>query len=327
MARLDRVDKAELHCHSDGVLDRRMLEDLAAEGFALPITREAFAHLCPVMDKADWIGRYAAAVEPLLVPGDVWQSRLVAQYVRRAAEQGAGYLEIMVSGLLFPRDKGPRRAIDAYRLLRLEADKAAGGRLQVEFLSPIVRGPAERAGLQARRALELSKEGLIRGIFMAGEESDSTVASIKDILAGLKDSGLGIEIHAGEWCGPESVWDALENGKPDRLGHAIAAFRDEKLLERILKDDVHVEFCPTSNRVFGALAPGQEHPLARARELGMNFSINTDDPGPLNCGLNGEFRLAEDAGFTADDFEKVFANAMRSGFADGARDNRRRAGP
>ncbi len=38
---------------------------------------------------------------------------------------------------------------------------------------------------------------------------------------------MGIEIHAGEWSGPESVWDALEYGKPDRIGHGVGAFEDE----------------------------------------------------------------------------------------------------
>lgn len=309
------IPKAELHVHSDGVLDPRMLGELASAGTALPISGAEFESLCPVQDKQDWLTRYVARIDPLLVPGDIWQSRLVARYVGRAFEQNITYLEVMVSGLLYIKDENEKRALDAYRLIRSEAERAARGKVKVEFLAAIGRGPRERMEAQAKRILALYGEKLICGVCIAGEESLCDIASIKDLMAGFKDSGMGIEIHAGEWCGPESVRDALDNGRPDRLGHAIAAFSDRELIDRIQQEDIHLEFCPTSNLVFGAVKRLEDHPIRRARELGMNFSINTDDPGPLECALNDEFGIAERMfGFSRTDFEIVFENAMRSRF-------------
>lgn len=309
------IPKAELHVHSDGVLDLRMLKDLATAGTALPISADEFATLCPVSDKGDWLSRYIPRIDPLLTPGDIWQARLVDRYIGRAFEQNISYLEIMVSGLLYIKDADKKRAVEAYQLLRREAARAAGGKVKVEFLAAIGRGPRERMEAQAERILALHAEKLICGVCIAGEESQCNIEDIKDLMARFKDTGMGIEIHAGEWRGPESVQDALDYGMPDRLGHAIAAFRDPALIDRIQQDDIHLEFCPTSNLVFGAVKRLEDHPIRQARNLGLNFSINTDDPGPLDCTLSDEFGIAERMfGFSQTDFETVFNNAMKSRF-------------
>jgi adenosine deaminase len=138
--------------------------------------------------------------------------------------------------------------------------------------------------------------------------------NIFDLFRGL---GLGIEIHAGEFAGPASVWDALQYGAPDRLGHAVAAFEDEALVQTLLERRIHIEFCPTSNLRLGVVRQIEQHPLGVARELGLEFSINTDDPGPFECSLTSEFELVQRTfGFTAGDFERVFQSALRAAFAD-----------
>jgi hypothetical protein len=37
----------------------------------------------------------------------------------------------------------------------------------------------------------------------------------------FRDLGLGIEIHAGEFAGADSIRDALQCGRPHRLGDAM----------------------------------------------------------------------------------------------------------
>jgi adenosine deaminase len=195
-----------------------------------------------------------------------------------------------------------------------EAAKAGGGdRTEVELLVGIGRGPLERAQRQVERILTLARNELVVGVAIAGDEKACTIESLRDPIAHLRDAGLGIEIHAGERSGPESVWDALSHGQPERIGHGLRAFDDERLLGEIRARDIHLEFCPTSNLCLGAVADIHSHPIARARELGLNFSVNTDDPGPFACTLSSEFALLErELGFSRSDFEQIRANAWRS---------------
>jgi adenosine deaminase len=59
----------------------------------------------------------------------------------------------------------------------------------------------------------------------------------------------------------------------------------------------------------------EEHPIARARELGLSFSVNTDDPGPFECRMASEYELlAEVFGFDERDFEQIYANSLAARF-------------
>jgi adenosine deaminase len=156
---------------------------------------------------------------------------------------------------------------------------------------------------------------LISGVAIAGDETACTIRAIAPVLARFKDAGLGIEIHAGEMAGPESVWDAIEHGRPDRIGHGLAAFSDPRLLETLAARNLHLELCPTSNLRLGFATDIRTHPIVRARELGLSFSVNTDDPGPFDCTLTSELELLErELGFTAADFERIRINAEAARF-------------
>ena len=47
----------------------------------------------------------------------------------------------------------------------------------------------------------------------------------------------------------------------------------------------------------------------------MNFSVNTDDPGPFSCSLTSEFELLQrELGFGLPDFSRIRENSWRSRF-------------
>jgi adenosine deaminase len=126
---------------------------------------------------------------------------------------------------------------------------------------------------------------------------------------------MGIEIHAGEWCGPESVWDALEHGYPDRIGHGVSLFQDARLIDIFQERQIHVEMCPTSNLKTGSVSRLEHHPVGQARELGLNFSVNTDDPGPFKCSMLSEYEILSNVfGFEEDDFHKIYVNSLEARF-------------
>jgi adenosine deaminase len=291
-----------------------MLRDLAARGANYPVAPEAVDGVTPVQSWAAWENAYAPLVAPCMKPPERLLAILRA-HVERLATQNVTYAEIMVSGLLDPMgDEGP--VVENFRALTEAARDAANGATQVTLLVAIGRGGLERAKRQAKRIVALAHHGLVAGVAIAGDERACTIESLATVVHELRDAGLGIEIHAGEMCGPASVWDALEHGLPNRLGHAVRAFEDERLIEELMRRDTHIEFCPASNLCLGIVPDIERHPIGRARELGMNFSVNTDDPGPFGCSMVSEYvRLARDLGFTALDFERIRENAWRSRFA------------
>jgi len=66
---------------------------------------------------------------------------------------------------------------------------------------------------------------------------------------------------------------------------------------------------------MGAARDIASHPIGLARDLNMNFSINTDDPGSFDCTMNSEFALIEsEFGFGKVDFQAVARNSLAARF-------------
>jgi adenosine deaminase len=306
------VDKVELHCHIDGLLDPPMLRDLRADGHDFGLAPETLEARYPFSSMERWTHGYYEFVAPYLEPRHERMPLVFAQHLGRLRRQRVVYAEVFVSSLLFAfEDVG--RVVELFRLLRHIAD---GAGFPVELVVCIGRGTPKKLETQFPRIMELRRAGLVRGIAIAGQEVGIPIAPLRSYFERFRDSGMGIEIHAGEQGGPESVRDALDNGFPTRLGHGLAVFRDPALLDEVRRREIHLELCPTSNLRLGVVRSIDEHPLGRARELGLEFSINTDDPGPFGCSITSEYQLAQRVfGFGADDFARVRASATKAAFA------------
>jgi len=294
--RFRHIPKVELHCHADGIADAAMLREIEGRGISLPVTAEALQAAVPVRNLDEFIHWFRVA-DP--IEGDPERFKpILAVHVARLIAQNVTYTEIMLGTSELPRDDG--KLIEEFGKFREYVTGLEGGKIQVEFLVAVARNrPPETLEKLADRLIRLRAANLVFGI----------------ALARLHEAGVGIEIHAGEWAGPESVWGALENGFPNRIGHGVAIFQDPRLVERFQRDRLHVEMCPTSNFKTRSVDPLEAHPIRRARELGLSFSVSTDDPGPFECSLESEYELlAGQFGFQEHDFEVMAENALNARF-------------
>jgi adenosine deaminase len=303
----------ELHCHADGLIDPPMLRELARRGVPCPAEADALAEVVPVRSFGQWMEQYGPRVAPCMASTSQLIS-ILEIHIERLVEQGVRYAELMLSGLLQPSgDLG--RVLDTFSAIRAAVDRVRADQLEIGLLVAIGRGSPERAKRQIDRVLEIAKLGLIRGLAIAGDETACTIESLSHQCSRIRDAGLGLEIHAGEMAGPESVWDALEHGRPDRIGHGIRAFEDPKLVEVLVERQIHLEFCVTSNLRLGFCRSVTDHPIARARALGIPFSFNTDDPGPFGCSMRSERALLENTlGFAEADFARIADDALKASF-------------
>ena len=165
--------------------------------------------------------------------------------------------------------------------------------------------------------------GDVVGIDLAGAESVSTSKDgWHELFKKAKyEYGMNITIHAGEACGPESVWDALDNLYADRIGHGYACVKDKLLMNRMRKEQIHLECCPTSSIITSAVPDlnGKwiKHPIALFKEYGINYGVNTDDPVVLNCNYLGEIDIIRHkCGFSKWDVAKCWIRAAKASFVD-----------
>ncbi|MDQ3813661.1 MAG: hypothetical protein M3347_06885, partial [Armatimonadota bacterium] len=243
MTDLTLLHKVELHCHLDGILDRAMVRELHQDDPSFPIAPAAFERAYPV-DSYESFVRWWEYIDPL--EGDIDNFRpVLSRHIERLKAQRVVYFELMIAAGEIPKD--PVAAVEKIGALREWINELERGVIQIEFLIAFGRNkPPEHIAKLTELFLRLHEAGLIVGVALAGPEAGHPVKPLHRSFARLHEAGLGIEIHAGEWCGPESVWDALQYGFPNRIGHGVTLFDDPKLIEAVRERGIHIEMCPTS---------------------------------------------------------------------------------
>jgi adenosine deaminase len=312
---LDTLPKAELHTHLDGIITPEMLRAIRVAQPGYPVDPEALAAAYPVHDFESFVAWWRYKTPDVRAEFDLFRP-VLAHHIAQLRRDNVRYAELLIPSGHLPRD--PAAAVDTLAAFRAWTTTLEDGAIQVEFV--LCHGRTSSAEVMAHKAavtFATHAAGLIVGVALAGwPEAGYPVSQYGDLFRRFRDAGLGVEIHAGEWAGPESVWDALEHGHPHRIGHGVAAFRDPHLIETLLTRGIHIEMCPTCNVITGSVARLAEHPITQARALGLSFSINTDDPGPLLITLGSEYaRVAEVFGFSEDDFRRIYANTLAARFA------------
>jgi aminodeoxyfutalosine deaminase len=109
-----------------------------------------------------------------------------------------------------------------------------------------------------------------------------------------------------------------DSGWSERIGHALSAIRDAKLLGELRARGTPLELNPTSNVRTGVCPSFAAHPLRRYFDQGMLVTINSDDPAFFGSDLANEYRLAHtEQGFTREELRQLAANSIRASFLPG----------
>lgn len=164
-------------------------------------------------------------------------------------------------------------------------------------------------------AIEGRHHGVI-GFGLGGNEVGAPAAPFAHAFAAAKAAGLRSLPHAGETVGPESVWGALHALGAERIGHGVRAIEDADLLAYLHHTQIPLEANLTSNiclHVYKSLA---HHPLPHLDRMGLNVTVNSDDPPLFNTDLTNEYAALMDIfKYSLDDVGRIAHNAIRASFA------------
>ncbi len=148
------------------------------------------------------------------------------------------------------------------------------GRRALDRWETGLRGKYFAATVQAA----VQNSDLIVGLDIAGDEDRYPNRLFVELAEMARAHGVPLTVHAGETGRPDSMWEAIELLRPQRIGHGIAAAKDTKLIERLVADQTPLEICPTSNYLLGVVDRYEEHPFKKLNDSGVNVTIHTDDP-------------------------------------------------
>lgn len=305
---ISALQKAELHIHLEGSLDRGTLDRIGARKGLPSLKADPY-----VFEDFEGFNRVFGFLARFLEDeADFYDAALAL--AERQARDRIVYTECLLMPLFHLSRGIPVEALYQGVENGLHDGEARfGTRIRLLFCVPRVFGA--EAGLQTLEVLETHPWDRVLGLDLAGTERPGDVPAFAPVFEKARSLGLHTVAHAGEFAGPDQVAQTLDLLGAERIGHGLHAAEDPALLERLARDQVPLEVCPTSNVRLRAVPSLEDHPVRRLFDAGVPLVVNTDDPAFFHTTLIREFQvLTEHFGFTSDEIRAVIQNGFRFSF-------------
>jgi adenosine deaminase len=302
------LPKAHLHVHLESTLRP---STLAALGGAAPPA--VFAGFGAFAD-------YNAAVRTCLRSAADFE-RVAYEFCLDSAADGVRYAEVTVTAAAHGARLGigPAAVLDGVLSgLRAGSDEA-GIEMRV-LIDHSRRRPLPWAEESVRLAAD--HPAAVVGFGVAGDET-APISPYRAVVDRAAAAGVHLVHHAGETAGADSVQEALDVGRAERIGHGIRSLEDPELVARLRDERVPLEVCPSSNVVLGLVPSLAAHPLPALVEAGLVVTLNTDIPAITGRTLSAEYAAVRDTfGCTDEDLARLAGAAVDASFAPPAAKSR-----
>jgi len=305
------VPKADLHLHQER-LARTHQAVAARDGGEFddwPAWRRELEQLPRGIARLDRLWRDAAMGDQREDP-ELRRARFRA-VIEEAASEGALLVEVRVGNelLLVPDVLADFRAAVSSATVRFP-------RVHAELVGTIKAWePPPVIEAVVSSCLSLAEHGLSGVDFLYRPYAhEANWESMYAAAARLSAGGLGVTAHAGEFS-EANVEAALSLPGISRIGHAVHAAWNPRLLDRLRRSGVAVECCLTSNVLLGAVDSYVEHPIRMFVEEGVPVVLGTDAPLMMGISIGAEYQRAADLGFGIDQLRSFTRSAIEHSFA------------
>jgi aminodeoxyfutalosine deaminase len=311
------LPKVELHVHLEGSMRPSTVLALAERnGIDLGVESEAeLAERYRFRDFLHFIELFRAGLAVLRTPDDL--VTCADALTEELAREHVRWAEITTTPVNHVRTRGWGEA--AYVAALDEAQRRAASRgVEVRWILDISRGqelPDDHLTASLLSGAYVPVGAVAMGL--GGPEAEWPPELYVDTFARARAAGVPAVVHAGEAAGPASVIGALDSLRAVRIGHGVRALEDRSLVRRLIDEQVPLEVSPTSNVLLGVTPPSiADHPIGEMIGLGMDVSVNTDDPGYFSTTLERELALvAQHHGVDAPGLAALQRRAMSASFA------------
>jgi adenosine deaminase len=312
------IPLVELHRHLDGNVRLETILDLGLK-HNLPLPARDLEELRPYVQVTeakpsilDYFAKFEWLVRVMVDYGDI--RRIAYENVEDAKKEGIDYIELRFS----PWFMAEKNQLDSTGVVEAVVDGVESGSrdfgVKTNLIGIISRTYGPETCKKELAALLTQKKHII-ALDLAGDEIHFGGELFVEHFRKARDAGWFSDPHAGEVCGPESVWQAIHDLGANRIGHAVHATEDDKLMEYLAEHQIGIESSMTSNVQTSTVKDYPSHPIKTFLERGIAASINTDDPGISGFFLKYEYEnAAPAAGLTPELVRKAQFNALNTAF-------------
>lgn len=308
-----KMPKAELHIHIEGSLEPHLLFQIAQRNrIALRANSiEELRNAYQFRDLQSFLDIYYEGARVLVREQDFYD--LTWAYLERVSAQNVRHTEIFFDpqahttrGVLFETViTGIRRAL-------------ADGERQLGISSKIIMCFLRH--LSAEVAMDTLSQSLpfkewIIAVGLDSSEIGHPPEKFRAVFDKARDLGFLTVAHAGEEGPPGYIWQALEQLKVSRIDHGVRCVEDERLVEKLITEQVPLTVCPLSNVKLGVFNSIAEHNLKRLLDLGLCITVNSDDPAYFGGYLAENLEAVQEGlGLSGGDIYRLAKNSFVATF-------------
>ena len=196
---------------------------------------------------------------------------------------------------------------------KIESEKSG---IEVGLILCTLRHFSVDQSLQTVKLVKDFSNKNVVGFDIAADEAGFPIENHIKSFQFARDNNIFCTAHAGEALGADSVINTLKYLKPNRIGHGVRCIEDNSLIEKIKKENIHLEICVTSNIVTKVFNNLKDHPVNFLLNKGISLSINTDGRTISDTTLNKEYVLLnKEFNWLKNKFLEVNINAMKASFS------------
>ena len=178
------------------------------------------------------------------------------------------------------------------------------------------KGDSAKANYEENlETIEVSKKYLNKGLVavdIAGYENNCNFLDYAPLFKLANSYNIPYTIHAGEMGNPNHIIDAINMGAK-RIGHGINAVMNEDILNEVVKRQIPLEVCPTSN--VEPVYDYASHPIRDLIKAGAYVTINSDNMMFSRTNIINEYCLMELIGINEDTLKQCTLNSINAAFA------------
>ena len=307
------IPKAELHIHIEGSLEPGLMFELAARNqVEVPFScvddvRRAYNFT----DLQSFLDIYYQGMEVLRHERDFYD--LTWAYLEKAHADQIRHAEIF-----FDPQGHTGRGIPFETVITGIHAALREGERQFGITSKLIMCFLRHLSVESAMETLLCSlpfRELITAVGLDSSERGNPPEKFTAVFDRARAEGFLSVVHAGEEGPPDYVWQALDLLRADRIDHGVRCVEDAQLVERLLVDQVPLTVCPLSNVKLGVFPTLREHNLKRMLDLGLNVTVNSDDPAYFGGYLVDNFQVVQKAlDLDRNDIRQLVENSFRASF-------------
>jgi adenosine deaminase len=310
---IKNLPKAELHLHIEGTFEPELLFEIAQRNNislkypTIDALKEAYSFDC----LQDFLDIYYQGADVLITEQDFYD--LTYSYLEKCAKQNVRHTEIMFDPQTHT-ERGIQFSTVIHGIYRAVEDAKKNLNISALLIMSYLRHLTEESAFQTLEH-SLPYKHMITAVGLDSSEKGNPPSKFQRVFKASIEEGYIPVAHAGEEGDASYIWEALDLLHIKRIDHGNNCLQDEKLVQEIIKRDLALTVCPLSNTALQVVKDLKDHSLKKMMDLGIQTTINSDDPAYFGGQVNQNYIDTQKAlNLTKSDLYDLAKNSFKYSF-------------